>query len=139
MGEAFAISLSDETLRDFAGQPAFPTRAELEAAVSRHHHDAQEYAPDIRPEPSWRPDHIVLRCPRVVVRDDWPPHEGPLWRETEPASDDGSAFAFGQLHHKRRDAIIEELRDNGYRWFEGLEFDGPARAGVPVHCWIPGS
>jgi hypothetical protein len=140
VSEAFPEHLLDETLWDFAGQPAFPSRTEFVAAVLLHHREAQEYAPDIRPEESWRPDHIALRCPRIVVRyycD--PPGEKPSWRETELASDDGSSFTDGELLYKLHNAIIEEVRDNGHRWFEGLEFEGLARAGIPVYRLIPGS
>jgi hypothetical protein len=140
VGGAFPKHLLDETLWDFAGQPAFPSRAEFVAAVLRHHREAQEYAPEIRPEESWRPAQTALRCPRVVVRylcD--PPGEEPSWRETELASDEGSSFTDGEFLHKLHNAIIEEVRDNGHHWFEGLEFEGLARAGVPVYCLIPGS
>jgi hypothetical protein len=140
VGEPFPKHLLGETLWDFAGQPAIPSRTEFEAAVMRHHLQAQEYSSDLKPEECWRPDDIALRCPRVVVRyycD--PPDREASWRETELTSDDRAAFTAVELLHKLHNAIVEEVRGNGHHWFEGLEFDGFATAGVPVYSLAPGS
>lgn len=123
-----------DTLWDFHEQYTFSSQAAFEEAVLRHHQEAEEYAPDIKPEECWQPTDVVLRSPRVVISyfSD-PPGEGEVEHEAEFVSNNGESFTAGELLYKLHNAAVEQLRDSGHRWFEGFELDSIGEQGVPVY------
>lgn len=123
-----------DTLWDFADQGPYPSQTAFAAAVLNHHRRAHEYAPEIRPEESWRPSSLAIRSPRIKVEffcDG--PEGGVSWHEIELGSEDGASFTAGELLFKLHNGIIERVRGNGHRYFEGLELRGVTESGVPVY------
>lgn len=122
-----------DTLWDFANQGEYASRAEFDEAVRRYHVDVQAYAPDIRPEESWRPSDVVIQSPFLVVRYFSDSAGGELWQEIKLDSDDGAGFTGGELLFKLHNAAVGQLRFNNHHWFEGLELTGITEEGMPVY------
>lgn len=140
MTESFPRRLLSETLWDFASQGPYKTRAAFDSAIYDYHRAAQEYAPDISIDECWHPSEVVLVSHCVVIRYFCDPFgQNANWREIELASDDGTAFAAGELFFKFHNAIIPYVQDNAHRYFEGLEFEESTEFGIPVYCAAFGS
>jgi hypothetical protein len=129
-----------DTLWDFADQEAYESRAAFVDAVRSYHAEVHDYAPDIRPEESWRPKAVVLGAPRVVVQFiSESPSRDEEDCEVELVSDNGETFTAGELLHKLHNAVVGRLPENHHHWFEGFELSAITGEGVPVYTLRLGS
>jgi hypothetical protein len=109
-GRRYPQDLLDDVLWSFVGEK-FATQAEFVEAV-------REYAWQVQEEPTWDPDAVVLRSPRVRVMFDYWDEPGEL--SAEFAADDGDAFTAGELLFKVHNAFVEQIREADHVFFEGF-------------------
>jgi hypothetical protein len=120
--QLYPRELLGEVVWSFVGEP-FASRAAFVEAV-------REYQLEILQQDTWRPDAVVLRCPRVRVQHEY--GDEPDYERAELTADDGVAFTAGELLFKIHNAFVGQLGD--HHFFEGLslsEETGAAR--VPVY------
>jgi hypothetical protein len=140
MCEPFPDYLLCDTLWDFKGQDTYSSQAAFEVAVLRHHQEAGEWAPDIRPEEHWQPAAVILESPRVIVRYFYDSiGEEQIWQEVELVSDNGESFTAGELLYKLHNAAIRHMSCSGHHWFEGFELETATESRVPVYSLRLGS
>jgi hypothetical protein len=119
--------LPKEVLRrvywSFIGAP-FADRAAFDEKV-------RQYQMTIGGKDTWRPEQIVIPCPRIrVVYMCWQGDE-----QVEPVlelvSDHGESFTAGELLFKVHNAVVEQLREINHHFFEGLGLHSRQTAGKP--------
>lgn len=82
------------------------------------------YELQIRGTATWRPDRIAFRRPRIAVQYRCRRGSEQMGRLVELSCDNGEVFTAGELLFKVHNAVVEDLRDGGHHFFEGLEFSG---------------
>jgi hypothetical protein len=90
----------------------------------------------------WRPHTIALLHPCVRIRyfsDAQTMYEDEKWYETDLTSDNGESFSDGELLFKLHNAVIDRIKENFHRWFEGLSLEGVLDTGVPIYLLGLGS
>src|SRR5262245_47114544 len=105
---AFPAELLEDVAWSLIG-PAFPSRAAFAAAV-------EEYYRELEWEREWRPDEVVLRCPRVRVTVEHWNDTGELVIDLTADHEDG--FTAAELLFRIHNAFTEQLGD--HHFFEGL-------------------
>lgn len=139
MSPEFPTDILRSALWDFYRQSVYSSQTAFEEAVCQHHRDAQEYAPEIRPEECWQPTAVVLKSPTVLIRFFSEPSGEEMWHEVELASDNGKWFTAGELLYKLHNRAIERITHNSHRWFEGFELESVGDSGIPVYSLVLGS
>jgi hypothetical protein len=98
--------------------PTFRSRSRFEEAVRRYHRELGH-------EDNWRPEELVLPCPRVRVRPDFWDDLDPEEAEgliVELSADDGAGFTAGELLFKVHNAFMRRFAEaaGDYTFFEGF-------------------
>jgi hypothetical protein len=117
-------------------QTRYADRIEFDAAVQKYHFEITE-------EDDWKPDEVVLPCPRVRIL--FEDVEGE--RTLELTSDDGVSFTAGELLFKIHHALLAPYKDGNalvenelgdHVFFEGLNLEGePAKGEPPTYeMWL---
>lgn len=122
-----------ELLKDVCwcfSRPKFRSRARFEQACRRYY---RQLGWDF----NWRPEELVLPCPRVRVRpnfwDDYVPPEEEERFITELTADNSSGFTAGELLFKVHNVFLQRWEEDAgdYVYFEGLSLVKPAAGGSP--------
>jgi hypothetical protein len=119
-------------------RPGFRSRARFEGAV-------RDLYREMGWEFDWRPDEVVLRCPRVRVRpdfwDDYEPEEAPRF-VVELTADHAAGFTAGELLFKVHNAFLRwwEEEAGDHTFFEGFHLaEAPAGDAPPLYDICLGS
>ena len=118
--------LLEDVCWSFTGE-RFTDRAAFDDAV-------RQYQTDITNKDTWRPDEVVLPCPRVRIRYEcFDEDENEIEPVVELVSDNGVSFSAGELFFKIHNAVVEQLRDLDHSFFEGLSRVRQRSAEVPLY------
>lgn len=122
-GPSYPGELLDDVAWSFT-DPPFASQDSFVQAVA-------DYSKDLEWEFEWRPDEVVLRCPRVQVRaetyDDpeelapgvsFDEHTGDMVADLTAAGEEG--FTAGELLWKIHNAFTTYLSKGDHHFFEGL-------------------
>jgi hypothetical protein len=119
-------------------RPTFRSRARFEQAC-RHYYRAMGW------EFNWRPEEVVLTCPRVRVRpafwDDYDPEEEERFI-AELAAEKPTGFTAGELLFKVHNHFLRRWKEDAgdYVFFEGFRFvKAPAGGAAPLYSIDVGS
>ncbi len=118
--------------------PAFRSRARFDEAVRRYHRR-------LECEENWRPEALILPCPRVRVRPDF-------WDDLDPeeanglvvelSADSPSGFTASELLFKVHNAFLRHFAEfaGDYTFFEGFHLaKAPAGDEPPLYDICLGS
>jgi len=124
----------------FDGKP-FASEAECTAAVTEYHNSISSKLKE--PGPTWDPQQLLLKSPRVKIRherwDDEHDEEAEAETVIELSTRNPAGFTAGELMFKMHYAVVEYLRDMDHRFYEGLILDEDASGPVPLYEIMLGS
>ncbi len=88
--------------------------------IAAFNHQVQQYQISIKDENTWRPEEVVIPCPKIrVLYMCWQDGD-----QVEPiielTSDNGKSFSAGELLFKVHNAVVEKLREIDHHFFEGF-------------------
>jgi hypothetical protein len=110
---------------------------ELVAAVRTFQEDLFGEDFDPTTEEVCRPESVVLRAGQVVVVGcSFPVVDVPRFFAAQLRCDNGETFRAGELMSKLVEAVADDVRDSGHRFFQGLklvEGVGGPRARIPMY------
>src|SRR5262249_42738313 len=101
--------------------PPYADRAAFEEAVAEFQGGDED----------WRPEEVVLRCPRVRVSPDVAWYLTDEHPTVEFAADNGESFTAGELLWKVHNAFIVHLRQMDHQYFEGFSLSGHQQPCTP--------
>jgi hypothetical protein len=136
----FPTCLLKDICWNFTERAGFNSRDEFEDALKRYTLEAFEDEEGYNFDDEYNPQEIVLESPVVIINyyaD--PPNEDEGFHVVQIISDNKTNFSNSELLYKFHNLAINQLKESGHCYFEGLDFVETDERGIPIYEMIGGS